>query len=905
MITKAQKLEEILKERGVGIHFQYGGEVPKEVVEREIKLELTPRAAKLRDLYYRTLSSASTEFPYWYTRKYDEENGEVQVVRRAKALAHAYAHTTPVIYPGELLVGTKTPFYRGAFPMPWLTESFYLANEDEFKREAKEAATAAIDNVAQLGSGGGNVTKSFGNVVALAGKFGMRAEEVPVMTKLAETWINRSIEDISNRYEQLVPEYELKVKLLKTLVELVDSGYSIPQGREIASYYYPLEYGFDGIIGLCEQRKKEVAGKADGDGILGMERLYFYEAATIVLKGVQKWMHNYVAEASRLASSTKDAKQKKEYEEIANCMEWVAHKQPRTFREALQLAYFLHIAILNEDPISGFSPGRLGQVLWPWFEQDIAADRITEAEVLELLECYRVKMTCIEVFASSGVNGSLSGNTFNNLCVGGLNREGQPFGNRLEWLIIHAGMTCQTPQPTLSVLYHDSLPMDFLLKCAECTKTGAGYPAWMNFNVGQKFIMNQYQEEGMTIQESMAFSIGGCLETATCSWKTIHLNGKKYEIPTGSSQPTSVGVHFINNPAIINLVLFNGKDLRTGSQVFPPNNKELITYQEFWTQYKEYYNTAVDVLVKCNNIQHDIWRKHNMSILNALSKPDCLSKGHHTGNMGIRYNATYNIESCGTINMVNALATLKKLIYDDKKYTLEEMKEALANNFGFIPAEVSRNYSLGEQLKNPDIDKYDEIFGDCLRAPKYGNDDAYVDNILQEYERWFCEFCRTFESLYARKMYACQISVAIHGVLGLATLATPDGRLANTTFADGSMSAYPGTDRNGPYALFKSATCWDHSQSQNSQLNMKIHPNAIMGKAGTKRLLELISAYMKQGGFHIQFNIVDSKMLKDAQYNPVNYRDLLVRVSGFTQYWVEIGKPVQDEVIARTEYESV
>ena len=193
----------------------------------------------------------------------------------------------------------------------------------------------------------------------------------------------------------------------------------------------------------------------------------------------------------------------------------------------------------------------------------------------------------------------------------------------------------------------------------------------------------------------------------------------------------------------------------------------------------------------------------------------------------------------------------------------------------------------------------------CLTAPKYGNDDPYADTILKGWENWFCRMCHDYESLNARPLYACQISVSTHAPMGMATIATPDGRLAGTTFADASLSAYPGTDRNGPYALFESATVWDHSLSQNSQMNLKLHPTAVAGMQGCKKLLALTQAYMRKGGFHIQYNVVDSKMLRDAQQNPDNYRDLMVRVAGFTQYWVEIGKPIQDEVIARTEYEGV
>jgi 4-hydroxyphenylacetate decarboxylase large subunit len=376
-------------------------------------------------------------------------------------------------------------------------------------------------------------------------------------------------------------------------------------------------------------------------------------------------------------------------------------------------------------------------------------------------------------------------------------------------------------------------------------------------------------------------------------------------IPGGSGQPTSVGVHFISLPKILELVLFDGMDFRTGLQVFSSHKKGMKTYIELFEQVKIYFARAVEILSLTNNIQHDIWRKNNMAIFNSMLKPDCLEKGHLINELGYRYNATHNVETCGTVNLINSLAALKKLVYEDKEVTLDEFREAVRENFGFTVAVDVGSYSLVDQEKKEGVEQYDRIHYLCLKAPKYGNADPFVDNILKEWEDWLCDMCYGYESLNARPYYACQISVSTHAPMGAATLATPDGRLAGTTFADGSMSAYPGTDRNGPYALFTSATCWDHSKSQNSQMNLKIHPSAIQGVAGARKLLELTRAYMRKGGFHIQYNVVDSRMLRDAQRVPEQYRDLVVRVAGFTQYWVEIGKPIQDEVIARTEYEGV
>lgn len=903
----AKTLKAVLDEAGIPMDFQAGGQAPEQMTDREIKRAPHPRVQKLKDIFMDTLSSASNEFPYWYTREYMLHDNDVPVIRRAKALKCAFSHTTPVIFPGELLVMRKAPYYRGSFPMPWLSEGFYMAKEDEFYQEALKRGSASVDEHSKFGQGGGNVPENFGKVVSIAGKFGMRQEEIPALLKLARLWYGKSVDDLGNRYERMVPGYETKEKIMRNIVCMFDSGFTLPQGREVINYYYPLEYGFDGIIEIAREMKDKVAGRADGDGMVGMNRLYNYEAVIYAVQGIQNWILNYAKEARRLEGVETEAQQKQEYKEMAERLEWIAHNPPRTFIEAFQMIETIHMGVLNEDAISGMSPGRIGQVLYPYFEQDIDAGRITEDQVLELLELDRVVKTSIDCFASVGVvGGVLSGNTFNTVSIGGVDREGKSAVNRLEYLILEAGATNAMPQSTLSLLYNEKLPEDFLMLAMEVIKTGSGYPAFMNDQVAQEFLITQYGHEGMNVEDARAWAIGGCLETSPCTWKPLHLNGKEYWIPGGAGQPTSVGVHFISMPKILELTLFNGVDQKTGEKVFEPHNQSLDTYEELWEQYKAYWKEAVNILALTNNVQHDIWRKNNMAVFNSMLKPDCLDKGHLINELGYRYNATFNVESAGTITLVNSLASLKKLVYDDKFVSLEEMKRAMTENFGFKTAQEINSFSLADQEKNEDASgKWERLHFKALQAPKYGNDDPYADNILLEWENFFCPDCRNYESLQGHPMYPCQISVSTHGAMGSATIASPDGRLAGTTFADASMSAYPGTDRNGPFALMNSATIWDHSMSQNSQLNIKIHPTAIKGKEGAKKLLDMIRGYMRKGGFHVQFNIVDSKVLKDAQVHPENYRDLMVRVAGFTQYWVEIGKSVQDELIARTEYESV
>jgi 4-hydroxyphenylacetate decarboxylase large subunit len=529
---------------------------------------------------------------------------------------------------------------------------------------------------------------------------------------------------------------------------------------------------------------------------------------------------------------------------------------------------------------------------------------MTDEDVIELLELYRIKITCIECFASAGVSGGvLSGNTFNNLSLGGQNYDGLSAVTPLEYLIIEAGMRNKTPQPTLSILYDEKTPEDFLMKAASCTKLGLGYPAWMNNQAGMNFMLRHYGPEGMDIVDARAWCLGGCLESSPGCFMPLHYNGKVTMIPGGASPTCGTGIHFVALPKILELVLTNGLDKRTGKQIYPDHNRKIDSYETMMDQWEKYIELTTDVLNKVNNIQMDLWRKKNMPVVNSLLKPDCFAKGRDIGAMGARYNATINFESCGTITFVNSLASIKKNVFDDKKFTIEEMTDAMINNFGFETAYQTGVFSPDSRISTENSPKYEEIFAACMNAPKYGNADMYVDSILRDYEYYMYDMTRKFRSYYGKPEYLCQISVSTHGPQGFITLASADGRLAGTTYSDGSLSAEDGTDKNGIYAIFESATVYDHSMEQNSQMNLKLHPSAVKGLNGTRKLLDIVRAYMRKGGFHVQFNVVDSETLRDAQVKPDSYRDLMVRVAGFTQYWCEIGKPIQDEVIYRTEYE--
>ena len=391
----------------------YGHKPSQQVEEREKKLKPTKRADMARELYFSAKSSASMEFPYWYTRRWDELDGEIPVIRRAESLKAGFEHLTPVIYPGELLVMGKASYLRGSYPMPWLSEAFFMAAEDKLYQEALESGKLTADTFTTVGKGGGNVTKSVGKVISIAGKFGLRVEEMPVMLEVAKRWKDRSVDDIGHKYEQMVPGYKEKEAIMRSVICMFDSGYTLPQGREVINYYYPLQYGIDGIINICEESINEVAGYPE------MDRLYFYKALIIMLQGLKAWIANHAHEARFLASIEKEEKQKAEYLDIAQRLEHIMSFPPRNFHDALQMIWTFHLAVLNEDAISGLSPGRVGQVLYPYWKRDIDRGISDREKTIELLECMRIKFTEIDCFASMGVvGGVLSGNTFNNLCIG-------------------------------------------------------------------------------------------------------------------------------------------------------------------------------------------------------------------------------------------------------------------------------------------------------------------------------------------------------------------------------------------------------------------------------------------------------------------------------------------------------
>lgn len=867
------------------------GERPEEVEDREIKKNACPRAKKLMQEFYDAKISLDTTFPYWYTRTWIKEEGKHPLVRRGLAMKSAFAHLDAAIRPDEILVMSRNKYVRGASLTPWTANEFPLSDEERAKKDTKKASNKALEEITILATGGGVVSESTDKVLSMARRFGLRVEEHPAMIEICKYWQNKSAEDTCWMWGTMHPEYDTLVKFKDVVLMAADMEYGNRHGRSVNNYQIVFSKGFQGMIERC----KELIAENAGDGT-AVDKIAYWEATIYAIEGVQIWIRKYAAEAQRLASLEKDDKQKKVYEDMAERLEWISAKPPRNFMDALQLHWTCQLEVYNEMQGSGFSPGRLGQVLYPYWKKDIDAGIITREQTLEALECMRVKYTELEIATCAGTTGILAGNTFNNICLGGVKPDGSSAENELEYLFLEAAIHCPTVSPTLSVIYDGKLSDAFLLKCIECNKTGCGMPAWVNNRVGIEYCMKNHACEGITLEDARAWSIGGCLEIQP---------GAVYDGKIGAGAYSATGINFINVPKILELVIFDGVDPRTNIRVFPSRGKEFESFDEVLDTFKQYFRKVIHVFNETYNMKVSATFELDQPLLLSALSADCIEKGADIDHAGLRYNRCFTTWITGQVNASNSLASIKKNVFDDKAFSMDELKDALLHNFGYVSALRTHNFSMMEQEKEVSNPDWERIYALCMRAPKYGNDDPYVDQIYVDVADCFVKSTEEITDVFGHKWCASMLSVGTHGPLGQADIASADGRLAGVTLADGGQSPYPGTDQNGPCAVLRSATVIDHTNYKNTQLNMKLHPASIKGLNGSIKMLDMIKAFMNNGGYHIQFNVVDSRMLKDAQANPDNYRDLLVRVAGFTQYWCEVSKPIQDELIARTEYEEV
>ncbi|MCW8810594.1 MAG: hypothetical protein OQK64_06510, partial [Ignavibacteriaceae bacterium] len=553
---------------------------------------------------------------------------------------------------------------------------------------------------------------------------------------------------------------------------------------------------------------------------------------------------------------------KDELETMAGICERVPINAPKTFWEALQYYWFVHLGVITElNTWDSFNPGRLDQHLYPFYKSDIESGLLDKEGAKILLQAFWVKFNNQPAPPKVGVT-SKESNTYTDFCLinlGGVNEEGEDAVNELTYLILDVIEEMRLLQPSSMVQISKKNPNDLVSRALEIIKTGYGQPSLFNTDA----IIQEMLRQGKSIVDARNGGASGCVETGAF--------GKESYILTG----------YFNLTKILEITLNNGSDPQTGKQIGIQTGdpKSFQSFDELIEAYKKQINYFVDIKIKGNVIIERLYAEYLPAPFMSLLIDDCISKGMDYNNGGARYNTSY-IQGVGIGTTTDSLTAIKYNVFDKNKFSMEEFLNALNKNFeGF---ENIRDLLLNE-------------------TPKYGNDNDYADEILKQIFEIYFSAIDGRPNTKGGHFRINLLPTTSHVYFGSVTGATSDGRLSGVPLSEG-ISPVQGADVNGPTAVLKSAAKIDHLRTGGTLLNQKFSPQIFEGEDSITKIVALIRAYFKMNGHHIQFNVVDAETLREAQKHPENYRDLIVRVAGYSDYFVDLTPELQEEIIRRTEH---
>ncbi len=600
-----------------------------------------------------------------------------------------------------------------------------------------------------------------------------------------------------------------------------------------------------------------------------VEKKLYLAASLIVLKGVIRLANRYAETAENLASSEIDPLRRSELKRIADACRQVPANPPKNFYQAMQSLWFNQIL---STPTSTHNLGRFDQYMYPFYKKDLDEGRITDEEVLALLGELRIKCMRPENIKLSRAKRSQHAGfaKWRNMTIGGVNADGRDASNELTYLVLEAANRVRTPHHTITLRVHEGTPEELLVKALEVVKTGMGMPA---LALDRSFL-DYMTSGGIPLEDARNYHLAGCVDPA---------------IPGKAS--FLAGLFFVV-PKVLEIFLNNGKDPRTGLEVGPADTsvEEYETYEDFYAAFKALLKYFIGLWHEhsflLNGYSGDIQDYYDaVEILDTALMEDGITMGKPLSKRKPvpPYDFRAVMVPVGAINVADSLAAIKLLVFDRKTISIKDLKKALAANW----------------------EGHDDIRKMCLQAPKYGNDVDYVDLIARD----LYEFLLDEESHY--HTFGRPVGGSIKGIGGASISsmfaggtiigATPDGRLAGTTLSDGTVSPAQGRDINGPTAMLKSAAKMNQAACSSTLLNVKMHPSALTTQDDLKKLGILIQTYADMGGKWVQFNVVGNEQLLDAQQHPENYRDLIVRVAGYSAYFTDLSKGVQDDIIRRME----
>jgi formate C-acetyltransferase len=569
--------------------------------------------------------------------------------------------------------------------------------------------------------------------------------------------------------------------------------------------------------------------------------------------------------AREMAAKEGDPHRRKELERIAAICRRVPARAPRDFWESLQMYWFVHLGTITElNGWDAMNPGHLDQHLFPFYEKDLAANTLDRDTAKELIECLWIKFNNHPAPPKVGVTALESGtyNDFTNINIGGIKRDGSDGVNAVSYIMLEAVDELHLLQPGSNVQISHKTPNRFLKAACRVIRKGFGYPSVFNTD---EVVMEQIRT-GKTLEDAREGGCSGCIETGAF--------GKEAYILTG----------YLNVPKILELALNNGCDPLTGKVVGlkTADPKTFKDYKALYEAFVNQLNYIVDLKIKVNNYIERMYAGHAPAPFLSVVIADCIARGKDYYNGGPRYNTNY-IQCCGIGTVTDSLSAIKKHVFENKAVAMDDLLTALQHNF-------EKHEALRLRLWN--------------KTPFYGNDDNDADAIMQRVYADLFEAIDGKPNTKGTTYHLNMLSTTCHVYFGKMLGASANGRLAGQPVSDGTSPSH-GADRNGPTAVIKSLAKMDQIKSGGTLLNQRFLPGILKDEEGIEKLCHLIRTYFNLNGHHIQFNIVDSETLRQAQQKPEAYRDLLVRVAGYSDYFVDLDADHQEEIIARTQHDSI
>ena len=779
------------------------------------------RTRNLRKLSVETKPYISMERAKLFTEAYKKYEGKVEVpVLRALAFKHFMKNRTLYIGKGELIVGEKGDAPQGAPTFPELC--CHTLDDFEIMNSREKIAFKVSDK-----------DKDF-----------QKQEIIPY-------WEKRAIKEkiFKSMTEEWITCYEAGI--FTEFMEQRAPGHTAGDGKIYNN-------GFLDFKKQIQQSLNELDYKND---LKAFEKKSELEAMEICCDAIIIYGKRYAEYARALAAKSKDKNEKEELLLIAENCDIVPAKKPQNYHQALQMYWFVHVAVTTELNIwDAFSPGRLDQHLYPFYKRDIENGILSKERSRELLECFWIKFNNQPAPPKVGVTlkESSTYTDFVNINTGGITKDGSDGVNEVSYLILDTMDELKILQPSSNVQISRKTPQKFLKRACEISRKGWGQPAFYNTEA----IVQELLQMGKSIEDARGGGASGCVETGAWGKECYNLTG------------------YLNLPKILQITLYNGFDNMSGKQIGLELGyaKDFEDYEQLFQAFKKQLNYIIDIKIKGNNIIEAIYSKNMPSPFLSIIIDDCILKGMDYNSGGARYNTSY-IQGVGIGTITDCLSAIKYNVFDKKKFTMEQLINAMDDNY----------------------ENHEFIRGLILnKTPKYGNDDDYSDSIMKEvFESFYLEVTgrkNVKGGVYRIDMLPTTCHIYFGEVIG----ATANGRLKNKPVSEG-ISPEKGADINGPTAVIKSAAKMDHLKTGGTLLNQKFTPEVVSGEGGLSNMANLIKTYFNFEGHHIQFNVIDRKTLLNAQNNPDEYKDLIVRVAGYSDHFNNLSKVLQDEIIERTE----